>query len=748
MRIQQWLTIAGASTLVAGTVACISLPNSKPVTILTATTTGVLGGILLASGERIFLEKVKEQAKAQAKVQARLQESTLAELTTLKHDLQTNSTTIAALADRISPFQVSAPVTHEHGLSLQSEPQDQLQSRPQQNDHFNGGILDSRKTVILYDIENLLKGYNDPRSILKNLSLKDILERIKQNEKVGQVLIQKAYANWSDSRLKAMHSDINSLGIDPILISGFSHDPKKNAADIELVVSAIDLAYIRPAIEVYVIVSGDGGFASLAKKLHEYGKTVIGCAYENSTSQVFQSLCDDFILIPDPEADKRLNLSTAVLPLPKKITESNLQSAKIAEPFANSVELETQADGIPDSNLEVNQELASAAIRSDSTDGNFIDELNLIRQQTPASAPEMIALTQDFLSLYLQEPNIQATLAKTGIPLSVVGKAIKEIIPTLKVKSLGFANLTKYMQYVCQGMDLCVATNSAKQKTILCLRQQIPSGFKVLPDDGRKLRWKGLDTINSGLVNQINQIKEEFTVSATSPIAATQQILSLYAQDPTARAALIKSGLELSVAKNAVTYIAPDLELIQFGFTKFAEYLQHVCQNTQFCVVKIPPSKVVLALQDAVPDGAVILPYLPLREVHSVETYQSILATDPPMYRFPPADELIAVIAWILEHPQLEADLRTFVKDIAADLGGNMNVDVVGKTLGSLVAANLFIRQPADLPLAQQQLTLLEHLRSQAAILEHLRSLAEEKLAKVLPTVDSEILDQLFPPQT
>ncbi|MGC8949986.1 NYN domain-containing protein [Chloroflexus sp.] len=52
---------------------------------------------------------------------------------------------------------------------------------------------------------------------------------------------------------------------------------------------------------MFVIVSGDGGFAALAKKLHEYGKTVIGCAYRSAVNKTFQAVCDEFVWITDPE---------------------------------------------------------------------------------------------------------------------------------------------------------------------------------------------------------------------------------------------------------------------------------------------------------------------------------------------------------------------------------------------------------------------------------------------------------------
>ena len=153
-------------------------------------------------------------------------------------------------------------------------------------------------TAIFYDVENLLKGHSLSTS---SISLKSIFQEIYRLEIVKRILIQKAYADWSNPRLSIMKREINELGIDPIQIFGFSYYQKKNAADIQLAVDSIDLAYTRTSIDIFVIVSGDGGFSAVAKKLHEYGKYVVGCGYDSSTNQVLESVCDYFITIDDPE---------------------------------------------------------------------------------------------------------------------------------------------------------------------------------------------------------------------------------------------------------------------------------------------------------------------------------------------------------------------------------------------------------------------------------------------------------------
>lgn len=165
-------------------------------------------------------------------------------------------------------------------------------------------------TAILYDIENLIGGYGKA-DMLANLSLKDIFDEIMKKDP-GKIAIQRAYANWSDPRLNILRGDIVELGIEPIQMFGFGKGSQKNASDIQLAIDAIDIAFTKEAIEVFVIVSGDGGFSSLAKKLHEYGKMVIGCAYKKTTNKVFEAVSDDFIWIEEPKDETVFSKQTSI----------------------------------------------------------------------------------------------------------------------------------------------------------------------------------------------------------------------------------------------------------------------------------------------------------------------------------------------------------------------------------------------------------------------------------------------------
>ncbi|MEZ4866488.1 MAG: NYN domain-containing protein [Caldilineaceae bacterium] len=431
-------------------------------------------------------------------------------------------------------------------------------------------------TAIFYDIENLLKGYSFSDHMLATLSLADIFEAIRKTNKLGQVAAQRAYANWSDPRLRAMRGEINELGIDPIQVFGFANEQKKNAADIQLAIDAIDLAHVRPALEVFVIVSGDGGFAALAKKLHEYGKTVIGCAYRQAANRTFKAVCDDFVWIADPDAEER---------------------------------------------------------------------------------------------------SIQA----------------------------------------------------ASQ-----------------PGNG-KMTSNGLDPRNVRLVSQIKPIAVN---KPRETLAKSKEVLTWYATDRESRVILTRNGIHLSTIQQALTHAIPDFQPIQLGFTKFSECLQYLCVDTELCIVRLPPSEVLLASRHSPPPNAEIMPDLPAKEIHTVDTYQAILSKGAPVIRLPTPAAFHAITAWLVEHPIQLCDLGTAIEEIVIGLNDAVTAEAAKLAISSLAAANLLIREPANAPLAEQTLSLRHEIESVAVAMERVKTAVIEKLTTVLPTVEEKVVRQLLPEVT
>lgn len=357
-------------------------------------------------------------------------------------------------------------------------------------------------TAIFYDIENLLKGYSFSQQMATNFSLKEFVDAVKATNKIDQIAVQRAYANWSDPRLAIMRGQINEMGIDPIQVFGFSRDQKKNAADIQLAIDTIDLAHLRPAIDVFVIISGDGGFASLAKKLHEYGKTVIGCAYRSATNKTFHSVCDAFVWMTDPEEEERPER-----PVP------------------------TQPNGI----LPV----------SDPRNAGIVSKIKRCASMNPE---EVLAKAKEILNLYANEHSFKAGFADSGIYLSVIQELVKYAIPNFQATRFGFTKFIEYLQYACTGTELCVARRS--DQPILIRRTAIPSGTEVLPDIFPK------DLQNSDSYRNLLTIGSP--VIRLTSVGELQTMLEWIAQHPPEQADLgsiiedMVTGLDNSISSESV----------------------------------------------------------------------------------------------------------------------------------------------------------------------------------------------------
>jgi uncharacterized LabA/DUF88 family protein len=109
----------------------------------------------------------------------------------------------------------------------------------------------------------------------------------------GRVVVRRAYADWSffdtDRRmLTRSHVEL----IDMPQRMGAS---RKNAADIKMVVDALEVAFERSYISTFVLCTGDSDFTPLVHKLRELNKRVIGVGVEKSTSALLPPACDEFL---------------------------------------------------------------------------------------------------------------------------------------------------------------------------------------------------------------------------------------------------------------------------------------------------------------------------------------------------------------------------------------------------------------------------------------------------------------------
>jgi uncharacterized protein (TIGR00288 family) len=149
-----------------------------------------------------------------------------------------------------------------------------------------------RSLALFIDFENLALGFQGTR---ERFNISRVLKRMVEK---GKIVAKKAYADWG--RYSSFTEQLHEAAIELIEIPRRGQTGK-NSADMRLCVDAMDLAYSKEHISVFVIVSGDSDFSPLVSKLKELGKHVIGLGTQGSTSNLLRDNCDEFIYYEDLE---------------------------------------------------------------------------------------------------------------------------------------------------------------------------------------------------------------------------------------------------------------------------------------------------------------------------------------------------------------------------------------------------------------------------------------------------------------
>ncbi|HTO73628.1 MAG TPA: NYN domain-containing protein [Gemmatimonadales bacterium] len=149
--------------------------------------------------------------------------------------------------------------------------------------------LHSPHAALLIDFDNVTLGIrSDLTKELKTLLSSDIIK--------GRLTIRRAYADWR--RYPQYSTPLYEASIDMITAPAIGTN-KKNATDIRLAIDAVELAFTRPDIGTFILLSGDSDFSTLVMKLKEYGKYVIGVGIRESASDLLIQNCDEYFSYSD-----------------------------------------------------------------------------------------------------------------------------------------------------------------------------------------------------------------------------------------------------------------------------------------------------------------------------------------------------------------------------------------------------------------------------------------------------------------
>lgn len=251
-------------------------------------------------------------------------------------------------------------------------------------------------------------------------------------DKQGILVTRRVYANWSVSAHQKWIEAVARYDLRPIYYAGIT--PGKSIIDMVLTIDAMDLHY-RQVCDDFCLVTGDGDYAPLVKRLRAGGANVIVIGTEQ-TATVLKEVCSTFIPLA------KSNTGTSSAP-PAVITER---------------EQTTQSSNTPALTLISTTE-STTAVRSSSPTTSAVTNGGLPISQPTAQSTNQLQLNsqlvisrplRDAVKL-LQRILTESAQAAPGewVSGSTIGLRLRAIDPSFDHRFYGYQNLSKLL-------DACV----------------------------------------------------------------------------------------------------------------------------------------------------------------------------------------------------------------------------------------------------------------------------------------------------
>jgi uncharacterized protein (TIGR00288 family) len=182
--------------------------------------------------------------------------------------------------------------------------------------------MEEERIGLFIDYENLAIGAREDLGI--QFDFKPVADALAER---GRVVVRRAYADWTHFEKDRRMLTDNQVEL--IEIPQRKGAVRKNAADIKMAVDAVELAFERGYVSMFVICTGDSDFTPLVHKLRELNRRVIGVGLKASTSALLPAACDEFLFYE--------NLQDVDLP-ERTPDKARPEAAKAREPVAEGPE--------------------------------------------------------------------------------------------------------------------------------------------------------------------------------------------------------------------------------------------------------------------------------------------------------------------------------------------------------------------------------------------------------------------------
>lgn len=344
--------------------------------------------------------------------------------------------------------------------------------------------MTNRNVAVFIDAENLFKGYG--KLEIPDISMEEILDQLEaaaaREAGAGSIALARAYADWGALGLEDYRRDVERAGVETVQVFSVGK-AEKNAADIVLVVDCLRAAADLEQLEVFVLVSADGDFVPLVRRLHELDKYVVGATLaDHPVNSLLEREVDQYVPLkvkPVPPAAALQPLfsgdpsSAPKLSLPKKAvrsatTEPSRSERKAEQPKA--AKTAKQATDKP--KAEKQPKKASTKISWH----DLAKEIETVHDAPATSPQDYKAIVEKVLS-DSKVRSFSDQLANQGGPLPILAMALKAAAPKLSPSDARVSSLSRALRFALADTEYALARESDDVQPVLVRRSTNPAGM-------------------------------------------------------------------------------------------------------------------------------------------------------------------------------------------------------------------------------------------------------------------------------
>ncbi|AWB93327.1 NYN domain-containing protein [Aeromicrobium chenweiae] len=360
--------------------------------------------------------------------------------------------------------------------------------------------MTNRNVAVFIDAENLFKGYG--KLDIPDLSMADILDQLERaaarEAGAGDIALARAYADWGALGLEDFRRDVERAGVQTMQVFSVSK-AEKNAADIVLVVDCLRAAADLEQLEVFIIVSADGDFVPLVRRLHELDKYVIGATLsDHPVNNVLEQEVDQYVPLkvkPTPPAAALQPIfssdPSAKLPASKPGRSERTRSERPARraehtrhaPVTHSADPEPVVAEPTRGEPAKAEKSTRRAVKHEQPKGGakiswheMAKEIEVVHEG-PATSPEDY---KAIIKQVLSDPKVRSfcdQLANQGGTLPILAMAIKAAAPRISPSDAKVSSMSRALRFALADTQYALARESDDVQPVLVRRANNPAGI-------------------------------------------------------------------------------------------------------------------------------------------------------------------------------------------------------------------------------------------------------------------------------